>query len=47
LQHLADGVTTGRANAVLAASIFHYGQHTIQEAKEFMARQGIKVRLPS
>jgi cyclase len=47
LQHLADGVTTGRANAVLAASIFHYGQHTIKEAKEFMARQGIKVRLPS
>ena len=47
LQHLADGVTTGRANAVLAASIFHYGQHTIKEAKEFMARKGIKVRLPS
>lgn len=47
LQHLADGVTTGRANAVLAASIFHYGQHTIKEAKEFMAKQGIKVRLPS
>lgn len=47
LQHLADGVITGRANAVLAASIFHYGQHTIKEAKEFMARQGIKVRLPS
>ncbi len=46
LQHLADGVTTGRASAVLAASIFHYGQHTVQEAKNFMARQGIKVRLP-
>jgi len=45
LQHLADGVTTGRASAVLAASIFHYGQHTVREAKEFMARQGIKVRL--
>jgi cyclase len=45
LQHLADGITEGRASAVLAASIFHYGQHTIQEAKEFMARQGIKVRL--
>lgn len=46
LQHLADGVTTGRASAVLAASIFHYGQHTVQEAKKFMAEQGIKVRLP-
>lgn len=45
LQHLADGVTQGRASAVLAASIFHYGQHTIREAKEFMAQQGIKVRL--
>ncbi|GAB2912427.1 imidazole glycerol phosphate synthase subunit HisF [Paralcaligenes ginsengisoli] len=46
LQHLADGVTTGRASAVLAASIFHYGQHTVRQAKEFMADQGIKVRLP-
>jgi len=45
LQHLADGVTEGRASAVLAASIFHYGQHTVREAKEFMARQGIAVRL--
>ncbi|MFC4202062.1 imidazole glycerol phosphate synthase subunit HisF [Candidimonas humi] len=47
LQDLADGVTLGRASAVLAASIFHYGQHTVREAKEFMARLGIKVRLPS
>lgn len=47
LQHLADGVTTGRASAVLAASIFHYGLHTVGEAKEFMAAQGIKVRLTS
>jgi len=46
LQHLADGVTVGRASAVLAASIFHYGQHTVQEAKKFMAQQGIRVRLP-
>lgn len=45
LQHLADGVTKGRASAVLAASIFHYGQYTVQEAKQFMAQQGIKVRL--
>ena len=41
LQHLADGVTTGRASAVLAASIFHFGQHTVRECKQFMAAQGI------
>jgi cyclase len=45
LQHLADGVTAGRASAVLAASIFHYGQHTVAECKDFMAAQGIAVRL--
>ncbi|PLC55568.1 imidazole glycerol phosphate synthase subunit HisF [Pollutimonas nitritireducens] len=45
LRHLAEGVTTGRANAVLAASIFHYGEYTVQQAKEYMAAQGIKVRL--
>ena len=45
LQDLADGVTLGRADAVLAASIFHYGHHTVQEAKQFMAAQGISVRL--
>ena len=45
LSHLAEGVTTGRASAVLAASIFHYGQHTVQEAKAYMAEQGIAVRL--
>jgi cyclase len=45
LQHLADGVTLGRADAVLAASIFHFGEHTVREAKEFMAAQGIAVRL--
>ncbi|MBF6617956.1 MAG: imidazole glycerol phosphate synthase subunit HisF [Candidimonas sp.] len=45
LQHLVDGVTLGRASAVLAASIFHYGEYTVQQAKEFMAAQGIKVRL--
>ena len=41
LQHLADGVTTGRASSVLAASIFHFGQHTVRECKQFMAAQGI------
>ncbi|HCY61819.1 MAG TPA: imidazole glycerol phosphate synthase subunit HisF [Oxalobacteraceae bacterium] len=45
LQDLADGVTKGHADAVLAASIFHYGQHTVGEAKRFMAEQGIPVRL--
>ncbi|MDB5824542.1 MAG: imidazole glycerol phosphate synthase [Herminiimonas sp.] len=45
LQDLADGVTKGRADAVLAASIFHYGQHTVGEAKRFMASQGIAMRL--
>ena len=45
LQHLADGVTDGHADAVLAASIFHYGEHTVGEAKRFMADQGISVRI--
>jgi cyclase len=45
LQDLADGVRIGRADAVLAASIFHYGQHTVQEAKRFMSGQGIPMRL--
>ena len=45
LQHLADGVTLGGADAVLAASIFHFGEYTVQQAKEFMATQGIEVRL--
>lgn len=44
LQHLADGVTLGGASAVLAASIFHYGEYTVGQAKAFMARQGIPVR---
>ena len=45
LQDLADGVKLGKADAVLAASIFHYGHHTVQEAKRFMAQQGIPMRL--
>lgn len=45
LQHLADGVTQGRADAVLAASIFHFGEYTVRQAKEHMAAQGIEVRL--
>lgn len=45
LQDLADGVLEGHADAVLAASIFHYGQHTVGEAKRFMAERGIPMRL--
>ena len=45
LQHLVDGITKGRADAGLAASIFHYGTYTVRQAKEFMAARGIAVRL--
>lgn len=45
LQHLADGVIEGGADAVLAASIFHFGEYTIGEAKQHMASQGIEVRM--
>ncbi|MFB0990564.1 MAG: HisA/HisF-related TIM barrel protein, partial [Porticoccaceae bacterium] len=45
LQHLADGVILGKADAVLAASIFHFGEHSVLQAKQFMAEQGINVRL--
>ncbi|WP_407281013.1 imidazole glycerol phosphate synthase subunit HisF [Aromatoleum evansii] len=45
LEHLAEGVSEGRADAVLAASIFHFGQHTVREAKELMRSRGIEVRL--
>ena len=44
LQHLADGITEGQADAVLAASIFHFGEYRIGEAKAFMRSQGIEVR---
>jgi cyclase len=44
LEHLADGITVGGADAVLAASIFHYGEHTIAEAKALLASRGIAVR---
>ncbi|MEX2366974.1 MAG: imidazole glycerol phosphate synthase subunit HisF [Pseudohongiellaceae bacterium] len=45
LQHLVDGVLQGRADAVLAASIFHFGEYTIPQAKQYMAQQGVEVRL--
>jgi len=45
LDHLADGVQQGGADAVLAASIFHYGEYTVQQAKQRMRERGIPVRL--
>ncbi len=45
LDHLAEGVKEGKADAVLAASIFHFGEYTIEQAKQHMAEQGIEVRL--
>jgi cyclase len=45
LEHLVAGVLEGGADAVLAASIFHFGEHTVREAKELMARHDIEVRL--
>ncbi len=45
LEHLAEGVTKGHADAVLAASIFHYGEYTVREAKEYMKARHIEVRL--
>ncbi len=45
LQDLADGITQGGAEAVLAASIFHFGEYTVQQAKQHMQAQGIEVRL--
>lgn len=45
LQHLADGIIEGKADAVLAASIFHFGEHTVLEAKQLMSQQNIEVRM--
>ncbi|MFC3680529.1 imidazole glycerol phosphate synthase subunit HisF [Bacterioplanoides pacificum] len=45
LEHLAEGVTLGHADAVLAASIFHFGEYTVQQAKQHMAAAGIEMRL--
>jgi cyclase len=45
LEHLVEGVLQGHADAVLAASIFHFGEHTVREAKELMRSNGIEVRL--
>jgi len=45
LDHMVDAVTIGRADAVLAASIFHFGEFTIREVKEYLKEKGIEVRL--
>ena len=45
LQHLVDGIVEGKADAVLAASIFHFGEHSVPEAKQYMAQRGVNVRL--
>ncbi len=44
LQHLVEGITEGKVDAVLAASIFHFGEYSIPEAKKYMASKGIVVR---
>jgi len=45
LDHLADGITQGKADAVLAASIFHFAEYSVREAKEHLKAHGIEVRL--
>jgi cyclase len=45
LEHLVEGIRDGHATAVLAASIFHFGEHTVRQAKEYMARAGLPMRL--
>jgi cyclase len=45
LAHLAEGILQGKADAVLAASIFHFGEYTVNDAKQYMASRGIEVRL--
>jgi cyclase len=45
LEHLREALVEGRADAALAASIFHYGEHTVREAKEYLAANGVEVRL--
>jgi cyclase len=45
LEHFVEGVRDGHASAVLAASIFHFGEHSVREAKEYMARAGLAMRL--
>jgi imidazole glycerol-phosphate synthase subunit HisF len=46
LEHLYEGLTVGKADAALAASIFHFRTHTVQEAKCYLAERGVAVRYP-
>ncbi|MGB9826623.1 MAG: HisA/HisF-related TIM barrel protein, partial [Desulfofundulus sp.] len=46
LEHIAEGLTAGEADAALAASIFHFGEYTIRQVKEYLKERGIPVRLP-
>jgi cyclase len=45
LEHLYQGLTEGEADAVLAASIFHFGEHTVAEAKKYLQARGVAIRL--
>jgi cyclase len=45
LQHLVEGIRDGHSTAVLAASIFHFGEHSVREAKQYMAKAGLPMRL--
>jgi len=45
LEHMVEGIRDGHATAVLAASIFHFGQYSVREAKQYMARAGLPMRL--
>src|SRR6185436_1159887 len=45
LDHMVEGIRDGHATAVLAASIFHFGEHTVREAKQYMAKAGLPMRL--
>jgi cyclase len=45
LEHLVEGIRDGHATAVLAASIFHFGEHSVREAKAYMAKAGLPMRL--
>jgi len=47
LEHLVEGIRDGHATAVLAASIFHFGEYSVSEAKQYMARAGLPMRLDS
>ena len=47
LDHLVDGIRDGHASAVLAASIFHFGEYSVRQAKDYMAKAGLPVRLDS